>query len=132
MYDRRAIWEKILDDHLAASDSVLWNGDRKKLADAVGDLIPTRGAAPADKPKLEAFRKLQNIYYDIYNNGGGNCCSDLNDDTPAFRARWGFSRSTMCAMRSNAYTFEKRVQRALEAAAIESGIDLTTGKANES
>lgn len=51
-----------------------WNGKGKhqSLAAQLEKLIPMMGECPADRPKLESLRKAQNLYYDLYNNGGCN------------------------------------------------------------
>lgn len=48
-------------------------GRYKDLLEALNKLIPSEGEVKGSKnKKLERFRKLQNAYYDLYNNGGCN------------------------------------------------------------
>ena len=48
-------------------------GQYKDLADELNKLIPSSVEVKKPKsPKLERFRKVQNAYYDLFNNGGGN------------------------------------------------------------
>jgi hypothetical protein len=69
-------------------------------------------------PALEEFRKLQNLYYDVYNNGGCNAIS-MNDDNADDREHWGMSKSTMSDLRRHPDKLEARVQQALGAARAE-------------
>ena len=53
-----------------------WNnkGEHQGLVSTLHSLIPTMG--PVENPRknkaLEKFRRAQNCYYDLYNNGLGN------------------------------------------------------------
>lgn len=48
-------------------------GQYKELVDELNKLIPVSGEVTAKKSsKLERFRKVQNAYYDLFNNGGCN------------------------------------------------------------
>lgn len=48
-----------------------WNskGNYQIESEVLQDLVPAKGEAEGD---TEIFRCITNIYYDIYNNGGGN------------------------------------------------------------
>ncbi len=58
---------------MIAGATTYWsnNGKHQNLVNALQALIPTEG--PVEKQhkngKLETFRKAQNCYYDLYNNG---------------------------------------------------------------
>jgi hypothetical protein len=58
-----------------------WDGDspHQPLADALLSLVPMVGETPdaANNPKLERFRCAVKVYYDIFNNGGGNRESEV-------------------------------------------------------
>jgi len=45
------------------------NGKQQALADRLEERVPTAGEACE---KVELFRLIANVYYDVYNNGGGN------------------------------------------------------------
>ena len=51
-----------------------WEGTGKheKLSSKLDELLPTMGSIANHKqnPKLERYRKMNNAYYDLYNNGG--------------------------------------------------------------
>ena len=52
-----------------------WNGNNPlcSAADELGKLVPVEGKVTAKKSRaLEKFRKAQNCYYDLYNDGLGN------------------------------------------------------------
>lgn len=52
-----------------------WNskGQYQHLVDKLNELIPISGPVTTKKSsKLERFRKIQNAYYDLFNNGGMN------------------------------------------------------------
>lgn len=100
------------------NDECLWNGHREDdVAKATAE-IPTSGECRSDQPALEKFRQLQNFYYDVYNNGGGNAI-DMNDDDYDDREHWGMSRSTMRRLRATPAELERRIQLALDAAIAE-------------
>ena len=67
-----------------------WNntGKNQILGDQLDDLIPASGSVlnPMKNHKLEKFRKAQNCYYDLYNNG---LCNRMAE----FRKVYGFSAS---------------------------------------
>jgi len=49
-------------------------GTHEKLSAELDELLPIAGSVdnPEQNPKLERYRKMNNAYYDLYNNGGGN------------------------------------------------------------
>jgi len=53
-----------------------WEGTGKyeKLSSELDALLPVKGSVdkPEQNPKLEKYRKMNNAYYDLYANGGGN------------------------------------------------------------
>jgi hypothetical protein len=53
-----------------------WEGTGKheNLSSKLDELLPVMGSVdnPEQSPKLERYRKMNNAYYDLYNNGGGN------------------------------------------------------------
>jgi len=53
-------------------ENIYWNrkGLFQSTVSDIQDLVPSQGES--DKPLIEIFRLLQNAYYDLYNNGGGN------------------------------------------------------------
>ena len=65
------------------------NGLNELLGKQLQEMIPAEGSVvnPRKNPKLERFRKAQNCYYDLYNNGLCNRKSE-------FRTVFGFSSST--------------------------------------
>jgi len=67
-----------------------WNntGKNQILGDQLQKLVPASGAVlnPRKNPKLEKFRKAQNCYYDLYNNG---LCNRMAE----FRGVYGFGAS---------------------------------------
>ena len=67
-----------------------WNetGKNQYLADQLLTLIPVSGSVPNPRKnkKLEKFRKAQNCYYDLYNNG-------LMNRMAEFRSVYGFGAS---------------------------------------
>lgn len=56
--------------------NIYWNnsGTHQALAVKLYERIPEMGsvAAPSKSKALERFRKAQNAYYDVFNNGGYN------------------------------------------------------------
>ena len=48
------------------------NGQYQNFADALTKLVPAEGAIKGN-PTLERYRVACNNYYDVMNNGGGNC-----------------------------------------------------------
>lgn len=60
-------------------DRSYWNnkGKYQKQADTLAKLVPNSGEA--SDPKIELFRRVQNLYYEIFNNGGDNLEGDGND-----------------------------------------------------
>ena len=55
-----------------------WNGKKhEKAFDALSALVPSVGKVPNPRKNqaLEDWRRLQNLYYDVYNNGGCNWAS---------------------------------------------------------
>lgn len=60
-----------------AKATTLWGGksEFQEIVNKLSKLIPSAGEVPHGKGKnkaLERFRKAQNVYYDLYNNGLGN------------------------------------------------------------
>jgi hypothetical protein len=60
-------------------DRSYWNnkGKYQKEADTLAKLVPNSGEA--SDPKVDLFRRVQNLYYEIFNNGGGNLEGEGND-----------------------------------------------------
>lgn len=61
-----------------------WNSDHPLAAEAkkLSQKVPMSGES--DEPVIEVFRLAQNLYYDLYNNGGGNQCRfDIYDEFKA-------------------------------------------------
>ena len=60
-----------------------WNksGTHEKLGKQLQRMIPVSGAVinPRKNPKLEKFRKAQNCYHDLYNNGFGNRLTECRE-----------------------------------------------------
>jgi hypothetical protein len=109
-------YEIAIDEFYSDNDKVLWNGYREDDVAVVDACIPDSGKVEDENlPALEAFRKLQNFYYDVYNNGGCNAVT-MNEDTPAYREHWGMSKSTMSRLRANPAQLEARIQLALDKA----------------
>ena len=53
-------------------ESIFWDTHiLDDLVEAVNKELPSSGAS--EIPELEEWRKAQNLFYDIYNNGGSNC-----------------------------------------------------------
>jgi hypothetical protein len=106
-------YEIAIDEFYSGNDKCLWNGYLEEQVDEVGAFIPSQGKVEdPNLPKLEEFRKLQNVYYDVYNNGGCNCVS-MNEDTPEYRERWGMSKATMSRLRRHPDKLEARMQKLL-------------------
>ena len=64
-----------------------WNeqGTYQDIAEALQGLLPTHGEVPDGKTTnkcLERFRKAQNCYYDLYNNG---LCNRAREFSTVFR-----------------------------------------------
>lgn len=57
------------------------NGTHQALANEIKKLVPQSG--PAGTPSAELFRHATNMYYDIYNNGGGNLVWSRRDAVDA-------------------------------------------------
>jgi hypothetical protein len=57
--------------------NTFWNGKHGEVLDKLSALIPRSGKVPNPRKNqaLEDWRKLQNMYYDVYNNGGCNWAS---------------------------------------------------------
>lgn len=109
-------YEIAIDEFYSDNDKVLWNGYREDDVAEVDAHIPASGKVEDENlPALEAFRKLQNFYYDVYNNGGCNAVT-MNDDRPSDREHWGMSKSTMSRLRANPDKLEARVQATLDKA----------------
>jgi hypothetical protein len=56
-------------------ENTYWNrsGTYQNLAEELGKLVPAMGEIKGSKNRqLERYRKAQNAYYDIFNNGGCN------------------------------------------------------------
>lgn len=57
-------------------ENTYWNskGTHQELVEKLQKLIPAQGGVekPWKNKNLERFRKAQNAYYDIFNNGGMN------------------------------------------------------------
>lgn len=53
-------------------ENTYWNsnGKHQAIADQLRKLVP--GSGPADTPHGDLLRCVTNLYYDFYNNGGGN------------------------------------------------------------
>lgn len=115
---RRYKYETAIDAFLKDNDECLWAGHREDDIAKVTEAIPASGECRNDQPALERFRKLQNFYYDVYNNGGGNAIN-MNDDDPEDREHWGMSRSTMSRLRAYPNELERRIQIALTEAVVE-------------
>jgi hypothetical protein len=111
-------WEKAITKFIDGNDECLWNGHREDDIAKATEEIPTSGECRSDQPALEKFRQLQNFYYDVYNNGGGNAI-DMNDDDYDDREHWGMSRSTMRRLRATPAELERRIQLALDGAIAE-------------
>lgn len=59
----------------------LWEGANKHVVEKLQKDIPAQGpVTDKNRPKLEAHRKMQNAYYDHYNNGS------INNRGPELRA----------------------------------------------
>lgn len=53
--------------------NTFWNGKNEEQVNKLNKLIPITGKIEGENKKaLENWRKLQNMYYEIYNNGGCN------------------------------------------------------------
>jgi hypothetical protein len=112
-------YEVAIDEFYTDNDKCLWNGYLEEKVDEVTEFIPVMGEVRnPNLPALEEFRKLQNLYYDVYNNGGCNAIS-MNDDNADDREHWGMSKSTMSNLRRHPDMLEARIQKALGAARVE-------------
>jgi hypothetical protein len=115
---RKYRYETAIDEFLKDNDECLWAGYREDDVAKTTAAIPVSGECRIDQPALEKFRQLQNLYYDIYNNGGGNAI-DMNVDCRDDREHWGMSKSTMQKLRANPAELERRTQSALDDAIVE-------------
>jgi len=64
------------------------NGKYQKESDILQKLVPTEGSSPFTD--VELYRIATNVYYDIFNNGGGNLASDhgaRNDELTILKAQ---------------------------------------------
>jgi len=114
----RAKWERAVDEFLARTPDAIWNGGHKALVEQLNELIPTQGAVESAFPALEKFRQMQNVMYDIYNNGGCNLMY-LED-----RDQWGVSKAVASNLRLHPEKLEERTLAAMFAAAAEFGIQV--------
>lgn len=84
-------------------------GELKKLTELLPVYGPVENAKTTNK-SLEKFRKAQNCYYDLYNNGLGNRARE-------FHAVFGIS-----GLRSSVIAIEAKFDEIILAAAKEQGI----------
>lgn len=109
-------WSINIDRFYTDNDECVWNGYREDDIDKLNAHIPASGECSiTHHPALEEFRRIQNIYYDIYNNGGCNCI-DLNDDESSDRKHWGFASATMASWRRDPARLELKLHEAINAA----------------
>ena len=107
-------------------ENTYWNnnGKHKAFVQKVQDLIPSSGEVTNAKknPALEKFRKAQNVYYDVYNNG-------LCNRAAQFKGVFGFASGQYKlaykygSFAQNLYNrMEAAMDDIINAAAIEQGI----------
>ena len=53
-------------------------GTHQKVADVLTEMVPDKGIA--QDTRIELFRRASNTYYEVYNNGGCNFCSGMEDE----------------------------------------------------
>lgn len=121
-------WSINIDRFYTDNDECVWNGYREDDIDKLNAHIPASGECSiTHHPALEEFRRIQNIYYDIYNNGGCNCI-DLNDDESSDRKHWGFASATMASWRRDPARLELKLHEAINAALDELAANESRGK----
>ena len=107
-----------------------WNekGAYQALVTPLQALIPAMGEVPQGKKQnkhLERFRKAQNCYYDLYNNGLCNRAGEFRSVFGFSAVRYKIDDRSLGRFRESLYgATEQRMDEIIYAAAIEQGFAL--------
>jgi len=88
-------------------ESKLWHTDEfDSLMNKANKCVPMEGSS--EYPMIERWRMAQNLWYDIYNNGGSNATQD-----DGMLGRFGVKPSRARHLRANLDQLEERTLKAL-------------------
>lgn len=103
------LWEQ----RIHKFESIFWDTHiLDDLVEAVNKELPSSGSS--EIPELEEWRKAQNLFYDIYNNGGANSIDLAGSNS---KEQFGVGSSRAKQLRGSPQELENRTLKALETAA---------------
>ena len=103
------LWEQKINKF----ESIFWDTHTlDDLVEAVNKELPVSGAS--DIPELEEWRLAQNLFYDIYNNGGANAIDLAGSNS---KEQFGVGKARASQLRGSPEELENRTLKALETAA---------------